>query len=146
MMMSGIRRTGMSKLANVLYVKQLQKNLSEEDSSIIVLAVHPGAVNSASNTNLEISTSNNIALGSFNVIVRLLIRTLTSFFASTTKGSYTSVFAAASPEVKEKAEQYKGAYLLPVAKIGKLSEDGEKEELAKELWETTERILAEVGV
>lgn len=142
-----LKRYGLSKLANVLYAKQLQKNLTEEGSPIIVTAVHPGTVNNGSNKNLEISSGNQAYLSSIGVISRTIHQTILNYFLPTSaKGAYTSVFAAASPEVREKAEMYKGAFLVPVAKIGRLSEDAANLELAEELWETTERILAEIGV
>jgi len=144
---SSLKRYGMSKLANVLFAKQLQRNLSEEGSSIIVTAVHPGGVNHGSNTNLEPSAANQELLTSVNGMMRILIEVVTKhIFIPTTKGAYTSVFAAAAPEVREKPEVYKGAYLVPVAKLREASEDATNEELAKELWETTERILSEIGV
>jgi len=147
MRMSSFRRYGLSKLANMLYVKQLQKNLTTEGSSIIVTSIHPGGVNNTSNPNLENSTSINALTSSVNVLYRALITIMATFvFTDSSKGAYTSAFAAASPEVREKADTYKGAYLVPVAKIGKVSKDGQSEALAKELWETTERILEEIGV
>lgn len=65
---------------------------------------------------------------------------------SSTKGAYTSVFAAASPIVRENPDKYKGAYLEPVAQLGKPYEQALNDGLAKELWETTEEILKEIGV
>jgi hypothetical protein len=72
-------------------------------------------------------------------------------FAPIEKGSATSVFAAASKKVLEEREKgtYKGAYLVPYGKIGSSSKwtKGELgERLARELWETTEKVLEEVGV
>jgi hypothetical protein len=69
------------------------------------------------------------------------------FFRSAEKGSYGSVFAAVSPKVREDAETYKGAYLNPNIKALRApNEDVYKEELAKELWQSTEEILTDVGV
>lgn len=56
-------------------------------------------------------------------------------------GSYTTLFAAASPLIKEQPEIFKGAYLRPVAQLGKASDNAEREDLGTELWETTEKVL-----
>lgn len=60
-------------------------------------------------------------------------------------GSYTTVFAAAAKEVVADKAKWKGAYMQPIARFGKSSKMATSEELAKELWETTERILAQVA-
>jgi len=56
-------------------------------------------------------------------------------------GAYTSVFAAASPKVRADPEQYKGKYLVPYGSVEEPSEDAKREDLAWELWQTTEDIL-----
>jgi hypothetical protein len=58
------------------------------------------------------------------------------------RGADTSVFAATSPVVRAKAEQYKGAYPVPVGKIAKLNANAQNPQLAKDLRETLERQLA----
>ena len=70
-------------------------------------------------------------------------------FASSTKGAHSTVFAAASPTVRSNAEEYGGMYLNADMTIGKLpnpSADCYDEDLAKELWGTTETILTELSV
>ncbi|KAJ2932412.1 hypothetical protein H1R20_g4707, partial [Candolleomyces eurysporus] len=59
-------------------------------------------------------------------------------------GSYTTLFAAASPLVKEQPEVFKGAYLGPIAKLGKASDNAEREDLGVELWDTTESVLKRI--
>jgi hypothetical protein len=65
-------------------------------------------------------------------------------FIAPDAGAYTSTFAAASPIVKEKPELYKGAYLVPVGKIGQPSPQTLNKELAIELRETTEKIVKDL--
>jgi len=58
----------------------------------------------------------------------------------------TTVFAASAPEVHYKAETYKGAYLMPIegrATPSRVVGQALDESLAKELWESTERIIEE---
>lgn len=57
-----------------------------------------------------------------------------------------SVFAAASPEVRKRAGEFKGAYLMPVGKITPPSADAQNPQLARELWETSEKQLAALGL
>lgn len=83
----------------------------------------------------------------FPWILRPFYKLMTiTFFAPQEKGAYTSVFAAAAPIVKEKPEIYKGAYLSPVAKIGKPLKKSTNPELASDLRNTTESILKDLGV
>lgn len=68
------------------------------------------------------------------------------FFASPEVGAYNSVFAAASPAIKEKAQLYKGAYISPIGKITKPLKRSNDPELAIDLRNTTEKILKDLGV
>lgn len=61
-------------------------------------------------------------------------------------GSYTSCFAAASPLVRNFPSKYKYAYLEPVGSIGEMSDNAKRDDLALELWETTERITKNLGI
>lgn len=147
MSMASMKRYGLSKLANVLYAKELQKRLDEGGVPIIVCSLHPGHVNSVFDSKVERSTGNAAFRQSLSPIVRGLWVLGTMLHAvPISKGAYTSVFAAASPEVRAHPETYKGAYLQPVAKVGKPTDDGNNSELAKELWVTTEKILEEIGM
>ncbi|KAF4615797.1 hypothetical protein D9613_012459 [Agrocybe pediades] len=136
--MGYMRTYGYTKLANVLFTKELQRRLvSEGFTNIICISVHPGSV---------------ITPGLHNFTSRVpyvswLTKVLSSWFSySQRAGAYTSVFAAAAPEVKTEAEKYRGAYMVPVAKIAKASKHAEDERLAKELWETTEAKMKKLGV
>ena len=61
-------------------------------------------------------------------------------------GSYTSCFAAASPIVRNFPSKYKYAYLEPVGSIGEMSNNAKREDLARQLWVSTERILIDLGL
>ena len=61
-------------------------------------------------------------------------------------GSYTSCFAAASPLVRNFPNKYKHAYLEPVGHIGELSENAKRDELASQLWQTTQRIINDLDI
>jgi hypothetical protein len=68
------------------------------------------------------------------------------FFRSPDEGSRTSVVAAASPKVRNKAELYKGAYLEPVGQLATPSKVAQDAELGRELWTTTETFLTSIGL
>lgn len=66
------------------------------------------------------------------------------FFDSPETASLTGVFAAASPEVSAQAARYRGAYLMPIkgkAEIKPMWGLGTSDELAKELWRTSEQVV-----
>lgn len=67
-------------------------------------------------------------------------------FASAEKGSYTTVYAAASPELLKDPGRF-GAYINPSRKVVQkaLNKDVDNEVLAKELWQTTQDLLTEMG-
>ncbi|KAG1783743.1 hypothetical protein EV702DRAFT_1055273 [Suillus placidus] len=109
----------MTKLMNMLYAFELQRRLTTAGSPITVIALHPGAVN---------TFSNKPPLYHFEFI---------------NQGAYNSAFAAASEEVAEQREKYKGAYLTPVAKLTEPKKVAKDEGLAKELWDTVEKFLEE---
>jgi hypothetical protein len=64
------------------------------------------------------------------------------FFVPPDRGADTSVFAAVSPVVSANVEKYKGAYLVPYGKIAKPNAYARDPQLAKDLWETSEKQLA----
>jgi hypothetical protein len=61
-------------------------------------------------------------------------------------GAYPSVFAAASPEVRKRKEHFKGQYLVPGNIVEETSKDGTNMKLARDLWDTTERLLKKLDV
>lgn len=121
---------GATKLANVLYAKELQRRLSNDGHNITVMSLHPGNVNTFSH------------VSPYPRITEILMRLL---FLSPDVGSYTSVFAAASPDV-DGDERYKGGYLRPIARLEEASAQANDPILARELWETTEKVIAELGL
>ncbi|KAF9235463.1 NAD(P)-binding protein [Melanogaster broomeanus] len=126
-----------SKLANVLYASELQRKLDAEGSPITVVSVHPGAVN---------TFSQKPQLRVFSWLMEIMGRLLYPLVVNPDVGAYTSVIAAASPEVVQNPDRYRGAYLVPVGKLEQASDTARDEGLAKEMWETIEGFLAEKGI
>jgi len=122
---------GVTKLTCVLFARELQKRLDKERIPILSIPIHPG----------EINTFGDRTPWPFlaNIVMEL-------FFMRPEPGSYTSCFAAASPLVKNFPAKYKHAYLEPVGNIGEMSTNAKRDDLASDLWETTERILVDLGI
>ena len=67
-------------------------------------------------------------------------------FNAPREAAFSPVFAAASPIVRAEREKYKGGYLeVDYARGAKLTKpythQGESEELAEELWKTSEEVV-----
>lgn len=77
-------------------------------------------------------------------IYRFLIVPLA--FVSVDQGVHTSLFAAAGKKVKEEPENYRGAFLDPVAQLSKPSDDSLREDLADDLWKLTNQVLKDARV
>jgi NAD(P)-dependent dehydrogenase (short-subunit alcohol dehydrogenase family) len=122
----------LSKLAGILFSRQLQRRLDADGISITVIAIDPGAVNSNWAEDLPFPR-----LASF-------IGSL--FLQHPDKAAYTQVIAAAAKEVKDNPEKYKGNYLIPIGQLSRPSIMAQDPELAIELWNTTEEFLASINV
>jgi hypothetical protein len=121
------------KLANILWTNELQRHFDAEDTPIIALSLNPGAVNTFAHRLPR-------PLFILKIVMRL-------FFKTWDKGAYNSVFAAASPVVREHPEIYKGAYIeKDHGKVMKPSENAQDPEIAAELWKTTEEFLESIGL
>ncbi|EIW75588.1 NAD(P)-binding protein [Coniophora puteana RWD-64-598 SS2] len=128
-----------TKLMDTLWFKELQRRLSSDPepgaSSILVIGVDPGMVN---------TFSGKPPLKPFRHVVDALVY---PWFVSADEGAYNPVFAAVSPEITaENRDEWKGAYLLPVAKKADVTDVAADEGRGRELWETTEKFLEEKGI
>ena len=128
-----------SKLVNLLYAKQLQKNLDAAHIPITVMAVHPGYVWTEGLADAP--------LNKVRVVGPLFAAFFKLTFLSMADGARTPVFAATSPLMVERRDEYKGAYVVPFGKVGTPPHpQAEDAELAKELWDTTESIVRSWGL
>jgi hypothetical protein len=101
-----------------------------------VVSVH----NNSAVTVLD-ETEGNVKIFTSMTLGRLVNWGFSLFFISPHDGGYTPAWAAASRQVSEERDKFKGKYLVPYGTIEEMSEDARKEDLAKELWETTEKVL-----
>lgn len=139
---SQANRYRFTKLLNILWTRELCRRLvaSSEDggAKIICLSVHPGALTTEGN--YESAARLNWP---FSAIFRWMVHL---FFRTPEEGAHTVVIAAAAPRVRQNEADYRGAYLVPIGKIGKQSDTAKDDSLAKDLWELSERVLAEEGL
>ena len=120
-------RYGHSKLANILFTRELAKRYPKIKS----VAVHPGPTD----TGLAIPFNNANSWWAPPVY-----RFLTFLVVQTPeKGALNQIWAATSKEPKT------GLYYVPVAKEGRGSSYANDEKLARELWDWTEKELAKHG-
>ncbi|KAA1474634.1 NAD-P-binding protein [Dentipellis sp. KUC8613] len=130
-MQNKMLRYGTSKLMNVLFAAEIQRRLDAENASITVISLHPGAVSTESANAADLPW-----------YVKIYIATLAM---TPLQGAMTSLFAATSSQVAAEREKYKGKYLEPYGKIAGPATAASKDPLiAKTLWDTTERITAEL--
>jgi NAD(P)-dependent dehydrogenase (short-subunit alcohol dehydrogenase family) len=122
-----LHRYAYSKIANVLFTKALQRRLEQEGSRVLVSAVHPGVV---ATPGLE------KVLG---VETREGEARLTPY-----EGALTEVWCAAHPEVREREDEFKGAFVVPYGVAREVAGLAASEGEAERLWDVSEKILAEI--
>jgi NAD(P)-dependent dehydrogenase (short-subunit alcohol dehydrogenase family) len=117
---SPFRAYGRSKLANILFTKELSRRL--QDTNIAANCLHPGAVS----TNMGVNRDTG-----FGKSIHFLLR---PFFQTPLEGSQTAIYLALSPEVEEISGKY--FYKKKVKDIeGQAMDDN----LAQILWEWSEQ-------
>ncbi|RUS34753.1 hypothetical protein BC938DRAFT_478748 [Jimgerdemannia flammicorona] len=122
---------GRSKLANILFVRELTKKLEAKGvKNVYVNANHPGFVATDLHRHAEATTPKFIADFVTNYI-----------HISPEVGAVTHMYLATSPEVEEK--DIRGQYYVPTAKPGHISWAARDDKLAEELWAWTVNTLKE---
>jgi WW domain-containing oxidoreductase len=117
---------GQSKLANLLFAKELAKRLAGTGKT--ANSLHPGVIH----TNLARSM-NPIAQGALAIAAPLVLK-------SAAEGAATQCYLAVHPNV----EGVSGKYFAD-CNVSKSSARGRDDALAEKLWEVSEKIAAEVA-
>lgn len=107
---------GQSKLANILFTKELAKRM--KNTNVTANSLHPGAV------------STNIGIDRKTGFGTMVHKILSPFFKTPFEGAETSIYLATSPNVSSVTGEY-----FVDKKIKKLSKTAKNEEVAKLLWE-----------
>ncbi|KAI9354141.1 hypothetical protein DFJ73DRAFT_642221 [Zopfochytrium polystomum] len=119
-----------SKLANILFTRELQKRVDAKGANIYVNTLHPGLVQ----TDL-------VKTSAFATVLGLVF----SVIALTPKrGAISQLYLATSPDVVA-GNGIKGQYYNPLAKPGKASAEAQDDKLAAKLWKWSEDTLKEKG-
>ncbi|HWF15382.1 MAG TPA: SDR family oxidoreductase [Acidimicrobiales bacterium] len=116
-----------SKLANVLFTRQLAKRL--EGTGVTANAVHPGPVRSGFGMD-----------GDLTGFMGFGMRLVRPFEISARRGAKTSIYVASSPAVADKS----GMYWVR-SKPGHMSRHAKDDAAAQRLWDESERLVASVG-
>lgn len=109
-----------SKLANILFTKELARRLS--GTGVTANALHPGAVSTSIGVNRETGFG------------KAVHRVLRPFFLTPDEGAKTAVYLASAPEV----EQVTGDYFVKCKPVRTTEKAGDPQ-LAARLWEWSER-------
>lgn len=120
-----IKAYSQSKLANVLFTRELARRL--KDKGITVNCCHPGAV--ATNIGIDRETG----------FGKTITGMLKPFFRTPKDGAATAVFLAMDESVKDVSGEY-----FYDCKIAKSSDRSKDIELAKKLFEFTEELVSRV--
>ena len=122
------RAYGQSKLANILFAKELARRFAEDDTDRVANAVHPGVIA----TNLT-RHMNPVLRGVWNLVEPL-------FLKSPAQGAATETWAAVHPDAAELNGEY-----MEDCNVADPAGRAKKSELASRLWDETERIVDEVS-
>lgn len=120
------KRYGTSKVANILFTRELQNQLTQENSRIIALSLDPGSVATDS------------GMGVFPGLLKPVLKLV---MKSPAKGALTQLFCATAPDVAKEADRYRGQFLNGPGKISQGSERSRNKELAQSLWKISEKVL-----
>jgi NAD(P)-dependent dehydrogenase (short-subunit alcohol dehydrogenase family) len=127
LMLGGWIRYGQSKLANILFAKELARRHPELTS----VAIHPGLVNTPMNTEMA---------GWSKIFVNVTSQISGEKWLAPHEGVLNQLWCAAGAE---KGALRNGGYYTPggVDSTEKLTVEARDEALAKRLWEWTEKVL-----
>jgi len=119
---------GQSKLANLLFAKQLATRLAREGSKVTANSVHPGVIMSGLQRSMPAVQRLGMAIAS------------PIAFKNISEGAATQVYVATRPEL----EGVSGEYFAD-CNLAQPTSRGRDAALADRLWQETERIVAQLA-
>ena len=125
---SSWRAYGQSKLANLLFAKELARRFADDETSRVANAVHPGVIATSLTRHM-----NPILRGAWNLAGPL-------FLKSPAQGAATQTWAAVHPGTATINGEY-----MEDCNVADPAGRAKKPDLARRLWEETERIVDEVA-
>lgn len=126
-----------TKLANIYHARELQRRFDAEGVDVTVVSLHPG--NIMANTGLNRNTTLGVVWDTLRTMRNYRIMMREGFIQKTVEaGASTTVQCAIADDV------VKGKFYSDnMINTDLLHEEAENEELAKKLWDISERLLAE---
>ena len=121
-------RYAVSKLANILFCRELQRRLDAEGVPIISLTCDPGP------------TDTDGGMGVFPALLRPIMRMIA---APVAKGSLPILYLAGASDIRHSPVKYKAAYLNSSCKPDTPSALARDDQVAKNLWRTSEEALVD---
>ena len=118
---TSFRSYSQAKLANIYFTKELDRRL--KNTNISVFALHPGVVNTSFGSDFT---------GGFKILLKLM----KPFMISANKGAKTSIYLASENNI----EDLSGNYFIN-CKVKKPNVVTENSEIAKKLWEVSEKLV-----
>ena len=120
---AGMRAYAQSKLANILFTRELARRLS--GSGVAAYSVHPGTVRTG------------FAREDAGRLFSLVLRAGALLMKSPEQGAHTSVYAASSPELVGRTGEY-----LAKSRVAKPSARAQDDVAAARLWSVSEDLVA----
>lgn len=120
---AGMRAYAQSKLANILFTRELARRLS--GSGVAAYSVHPGTVRTG------------FAREDAGRLFGLVLRAGALLMKSPEQGAHTSVYAASSPELVGRTGEY-----LAKSRVAKPSARAQYDVAAARLWSVSEDLVA----
>lgn len=127
-------RYGQSKLANILFTREMDRRMKAENRNVISVSVHPGAI-LGTDLKRHMGLMNSLSM-IWSLNSGMLIPALTDGYKTIATGSSTSVVAALSPTI-ERGLHYANCQVDTV----KVHPRASDEALSKRLWEFSEELI-----
>jgi len=118
-----------SKLANVIFSKELQRRFDAEKANVKAVSVHPGAVR----TELSRYLQENILL---KIVYYVSLPVYYFMVKSAKQGAQTSLYCALEDQDKLKGGEY-----FADCKVTKVNPDGFREDYGEKLWKVSEELI-----
>ncbi|CAE8733360.1 unnamed protein product [Polarella glacialis] len=120
---------GQSKMANLLFTRELDRQMLTEGANVFSVAVHPGFVKADLSRHLT---------GIEEFIVEEVVYKFISL--STEDGALTSLYTATADGV----EDFRGEYFVPLARHTASRLDAYNSTLSRALWDESERLMTRI--
>ncbi|EJD47721.1 NAD(P)-binding protein [Auricularia subglabra TFB-10046 SS5] len=129
-------RYSRSKLANLLFARELQARFRRASSTALAISVNPGDVATES--------VKDIVRGMVPFGKGLVASLVGMVLLTPAQGAYTALFAATSPLVRRDEQKFGGAYLVPFGRLETIVGNATDDRIAERFWDASEKIVDEL--